>query len=252
VGVLRKREEKVKIWLGAEGAEQAAKSSDIIIVVDVLRASSTIITAIANGALSVIPVLTVKQAIALARATPDSILGGERNGLRIRGFGLGNSPLEYTKRAVQSKNVVFTTTNCTKVLERCKQLASATEVFIGAFLNATAIASSVKRLSTQDDKGVSIVQAGSAGKSALDDLVCAELIKNIIENRVEQQPLTQMNSIISPILRAILSNTRHGKYLISRGFQNDIWYCSQVDRIAMVPWLQKRDGLAPSIIRDPR
>jgi 2-phosphosulfolactate phosphatase len=245
---LRENDEGIKIRVGVKGVEEAADLGDVIVVVDVLRASSTIITAMANGALSIVPALTVKQAKSIARTIPDSILGGERKGLRIPGFGLGNSPIEYTTSAVRNRNIVFTTTNCTRVLERCKQLPSTKEVFIGAFLNATAIAREAKKFSDQGNKGISIVQAGSSGKSSLDDLICAEMIKTMIQARDEQRLTHRMKDMIDLISYVVLSNTKHGKYLASIGFDEDLKYCSQVGIVTVVPRLERNRGTLPRII----
>ncbi|WXG43046.1 MAG: 2-phosphosulfolactate phosphatase [Promethearchaeati archaeon SRVP18_Atabeyarchaeia-1] len=238
---------RTRILVGVEGVEESARTNDIIIVVDVLRASSTIVTALANGALSILPTLTVKQARATARSMPDSILGGERKGLRIPKFELGNSPLEYTTQAVKGRKIVFTTTNCTRVLERCKELPSVTKVYIGAFLNAAAIAKKVRMLLQESERRVTIVQAGTGGRSSLDDLVCAEFIEEIIEASGEVKLTPNLGAIISSISYAVLSNTKHGRYLASIGFESDVKYCSQLSIFDVTPRLQSGGGMAAII-----
>lgn len=91
-----------------------------VLVMDVLRATSTIVTALNNGAKRIIPVETVEEAVALKRRCADSLLGGERGGVRPEGFDFGNSPLEYSKDAVQNKTIVLTTTNGTRALVGCQ------------------------------------------------------------------------------------------------------------------------------------
>jgi 2-phosphosulfolactate phosphatase len=245
---LKKKAERVIIGLGIEGVEEAAKSECLIIVVDVLRASSTIITAIANGALSIIPTLKIQEAGSIAKSIPKSLLGGERKGVRIPGFDLGNSPLEYTSNVVYNRNIVFTTTNCTRVLEKCKQLPLLNEVRIGAFLNVGALVKEAKRYLDEEEGHISIVQAGSHGKASLDDLLCAEIIKTMIQSEGEHRPTADMRRILSSISYLVLSNTKHGKYLSEIGFDNDVRYCSQIDTTDVVPRFEKEGGTISRIV----
>ena len=91
-----------------------ATAGGIAVVIDVLRASTTMITAVANGAARVIPVADVAEARRIAaEAGPTALLGGERGGVRIAGFDLGNSPLEYRRAGVAGRTLVITTTNGT-------------------------------------------------------------------------------------------------------------------------------------------
>ena len=248
---MKEKAERIRIRLGVEGVKEAARSDGLIIVVDVLRASSTIITAIANGALSFLPALRIREARSIAKAIPDSLLGGERKGWRIPGFHLGNSPLEYTSKIVHNKNIVFTTTNCTKVLEECKQLISSPEVYIGAFLNITATVREARRFLDRGKGCISIVQAGSSGKSSLDDLLCAEIMNSMIQTEDEQPSVSSMRKMMSLISYVVLSNTKHGRYLSRIGFQDDLRYCSQIDTVNLVPRLESGMGIKPRIVGGP-
>jgi len=248
VTVLKREENTIKIRLGERGAEEATLDNDIAVVVDVLRASSTIITAMDNGALSIIPVLTVNKAREIARTTTNSILAGERKALRIRGFLLGNSPLEYTREIVRGKNIVLTTTNCTRVLERCNRLQSCAEVLIGAFLNATSVAETAWKLGKEKNRRISIIQAGVGGKPSQDDLTCAELIKAMIEARTERGSTLVLRGETNLFIHAILSNTTHGKYLMKVGFERDLDYCSRLDATKTVPKLRKTNGTIAKIV----
>nr|MDO8099875.1 2-phosphosulfolactate phosphatase [Candidatus Njordarchaeota archaeon] len=245
---MKREQNAIRIRLGERGAEEAALDNDIAVVVDVLRASSTIITAIDNGALSIVPVLTVNQAREIARKTPNSILAGERKALPIRGFLLGNSPLEYTPEIVRGKNIVLTTTNCTRILERFRRLQSCSEVLIGAFLNATSVAGAARKLGKEKNRGVSLIQAGVGGKQSQDDLTCAELIKTMIEARRERRSTLTLRRETNLFIYAILSNTTHGKYLMKLGFERDVDYCSRLDETATVPKLCKADGTIAKIV----
>ena len=114
------------------------------VVFDVLRATSTFVTALHNGAKAIVPVSEISEALAFRRKQPDVLLGGERDGVRIRAaqtggidFDLGNSPREYTPEKVRGRTIVSTTTNGTRALRAC---AGAKTVLAASFLNLTATA----------------------------------------------------------------------------------------------------------------
>jgi 2-phosphosulfolactate phosphatase len=239
--------QNVAIRTGLRGVREAAKDSDMIIVIDVLRASSTIITAIENGALGVFPTLTIDQARELARTVPDSILAGERRGLRIPGFTLGNSPLEYTPRTVQGKNIVLTTTNCTKVLEACKQLSSDVRVVIGALLNAGAMAELSRKLIEQENGNISIIEAGTSGGRSQDDRICSELLLTMIECEAPRRLTPDLQNIVNLLLHSVLVSTKHGKRLIRIGFKKDVSYCSQLSISNVIPELYSHGGRSARI-----
>lgn len=103
------------------------------VVIDLLRATSTMIWAISNGAKGIIPVEDISEARLLKRLDESVLLGGERGGLKIEGFDLDNSPLSYKKEAIFGKTVVMTTTNGTRAL---KKASCAKRIFLGSFINA--------------------------------------------------------------------------------------------------------------------
>ncbi len=114
--------------------EESVLADSVAVVVDVLRATTTMSHALANGARDVWPCLEVDDALAIAAALPSEtrLLGGERGGARIDGFDFGNSPGDYTPERVAGRTVVFTTTNGTRALLHCR---SAARVALGAFVN---------------------------------------------------------------------------------------------------------------------
>jgi 2-phosphosulfolactate phosphatase len=246
---LKTRAGVINILLGERGVEEAALHNDVVVVVDVLRAASTIITALDNGATSIIPTLSIRQAREITRRTPDSVLAGERKAFRIRGFLLGNSPLEYTPEKVRGKNVVLTTTNCTRILERCRKASACSNVLVGAFLNATSVSEAAWRLGRELKSGISIIQAGVGGNPSQDDLTCAEMIKTIIESKVEGRPALTFRGETNLLLYTVLSNTKHGGYLIRMGFGRDVDYCSQLDITTTVPKLCKVDRTMAKIVK---
>src|SRR5262245_33149102 len=129
----------------------------IVAVIDVLRATTTIIHALAAGANGVVPCLEVEDAlhIAAGEVSGRAVLGGERGGLPIPGFDLGNSPREYTRDRVGGTSVIFTTTNGTRALLRCK---AARRVVIGAFANLSALCREL-----DNHAAISLLCAGTNG-----------------------------------------------------------------------------------------
>jgi 2-phosphosulfolactate phosphatase len=144
------------------------------VVFDVLRATSTFVTALHNGAKAVIPVAEISEALALRQKLPGVLLGGERDGVKIRAsqtgggdFDLGNSPREYTPEIVRGKTIVSTTTNGTRALRAC---AGAQTVLAASFLNLTATAQFIRQL---QPKQILLVCAGTRENMADEDVLAA-------------------------------------------------------------------------------
>ncbi|HBG17255.1 MAG TPA: 2-phosphosulfolactate phosphatase [Firmicutes bacterium] len=214
-----------------------------VVVIDVLRASSTIITALANGCVDLLPVAEPGDAAFINRQIGACCLtGGERNGLKIPGFDLGNSPLEYSAEVVAEKRIILCTSNGTKAL---KEAQNAAEILIGAFLNAGRTS-----LYLKDKQEVVLFCAGRNGELGLDDLLCAGLIvENLLAQEVEveltdaaQLGLISYRHLVggkTSELAAILYQAEHTRYLASIGFAADITYCAQVD---FLPYLISYKG----------
>ena len=111
-----------------------------VVVADILRATTTITFAVANGATAITPVLTPEDAFRLAADQPKVLIGGERGGMKVDGFDLGNSPREYTEAVVSDRQIVLTTTNGTRTLQACR---AAERVLVGSFLNLRATVESI-------------------------------------------------------------------------------------------------------------
>jgi len=141
-----------------------------VVLVDLLRASTTIIEALANGARQIRPCLEVDEARRLAETylPAEVLLGGERGGEPIDGFQLGNSPREYTQRAVQGKTIVFTTSNGTRALACCQR---ARTTWIGALVNLSALCGQLEPC-----QEIAILCAGTAGTVSRDDVLLAGAI----------------------------------------------------------------------------
>jgi 2-phosphosulfolactate phosphatase len=161
----------VRIALHPSVLEPAALTGTVAVVIDVLRATTTIVHALAAGATSVVPCSEVDEAFAKREAigADRSVLGGERHGLLIEGFQLDNSPFSYTPETVGGKTVIFTTTNGTRALAASR---SAERVLIGAFVNRNSLVAELKR----DGRPVWLVCAGTDGKVTGEDVLFAGAI----------------------------------------------------------------------------
>jgi 2-phosphosulfolactate phosphatase len=144
------------------------------VVFDVLRATSTFVTALHHGAKAIVPVSEIAEALALRQKQPGLLLGGERDGVRIRAgqtgginFDLGNSPREYTPEKVRGKTIVSTTTNGTRALRAC---TGAQTVLAASFLNLTATAQFIRRLQPAQ---IVLVCAGTRENIATEDVLAA-------------------------------------------------------------------------------
>jgi len=210
----------------------------LVIIIDVLRASSTIVTALTNGCSGFIPILSPDKAKKKAQEFKKErvLLGGEREGTKIEGFNLGNSPREYKKEAVKGKTIVFSTTNGVKTLE---MVESAYRIIIGSFLNLQAVCDYC--INFQGD--ILIICAGKEGKFCLEDTVCAGMMINSLRDvfpgnhqEVDANFTARLlykkfgNNILE-----MLRKSQHGRYLESIGLDEDLKFCSQLDLFHIVP-----------------
>lgn len=230
----------IRVIPTAQQAQDIDFSGKTAIVIDVLRATSVITTALDNGACEVIPVCTVEEGESLF-ATSDAsttLRGGERNALKIEGFDLSNSPLEYKKKVVEGKTVILTTTNGTNAINNIK---GADEVILACFRNAASVASVIG--STRND--VVIVCAGTEGLFSLDDGLCAGMIIELLKQQTEVETddlgllLTHYYNSNKTNLFGALSGCFHLKRLFTLGFYDDIRFCLETNCVTTVPIVQE-------------
>jgi 2-phosphosulfolactate phosphatase len=150
----------------------------IAVVIDILRASTTITHALANGAERIIPCETIEEARTAATRIDGCLLGGERGGEIIKGFDLGNSPTAYSRPAVAGRPVAFTTTNGTRALLRSSE---AKRILVGAFANLDAVV----RLLEEGDEPIHLVCAGTDGFVSTEDTLFAGAVSNSLESSRE-------------------------------------------------------------------
>lgn len=227
----------VDVELVAQNADKASKRGDLVIVIDVVRATTSIITALSNGAKSVIPVQTVKEAMQLRRKHPDYLLAGEREGVKPKGFDLDNSPLSLTKENVEGKSLIMSTTNGTKALVRSK---GSRWVLVGAFVNADAVARKSNEIASKNNVGISFVLAGQENHFALEDFICAGgIIDRLPKGAVEFSDKT-LGALLAynsakHNLQENIRKSKHAQELLKIGFGKDIEFACQIDLYSIVP-----------------
>ena len=221
-----------------------------VIVVDTLRASTTIITALENGARAVVPVSSIPEAFTEAgrRGAGQVLLAGERGGVRIDRFDLGNSPSEFSPRHVHGKTVIMATSNGTGAIRHC---ADARSVAIGSLLNARSVAenhvTSVGAEPSQGQDRAIIVCAGTEGEVSQDDLIGAgsivdQMLALNAELDLDDAGLSALDLYLAhrKDVEGALARTAHGRRLLSLGFREDVTRAAQLHSSTIVPML--RDG----------
>lgn len=231
-------------------SDEAALRDRTVVAIDVLRASTTIITALQNGARGVIPVTTVETAVKVSGNLEKDmvLLGGERGGRMIQGFNLGNSPAEYLPEKVKGKTIVFTSTNGSLVMVNGRY---ARDLIVCGFVNMTAVVDFLRARA----RDLTIACAGRQGTFSLEDAVCAGMVIQGLA-RDEAQNLTLSDGALAAqtLYRAhgksivkLLHSTEHGRYLQEIGFESDLKLCAAVDAIPVLPQL---DGNVIRLKRD--
>lgn len=236
---------KVRVYFSPNSLDEIALRDKTIVVVDVLRASTTITYAMKAGAREVIPVASVDQAMKIVGNlfSTSTILCGERGGKRIEGFKLGNSPSEYTPDAVEGKALILTTTNGAVALTKAKH---ARHCFVGSFVNISAVTEALAELPDIEETGLVIICSGREDDFSLEDSVCAGmLLVKLMESFPALELTDSARTVISDyesygddILGTLLISD-HGKYLVSIGFEEDIRTASEVDSVPIVPVLEQ-------------
>ncbi len=213
-------------------------STRAVVVMDVLRATSVMVHALAEGALEIIPVATVEEAFQRIKAFPSgsTLLGGERGSRKIEGFDLGNSPKEYTADRVRGKRLILTTTNGTKAFHF---VSSGEEVMAGSFFNIGAMAERCLDL----NRDLLLFPSGDKGHFSLEDTLCGGmLIDLIIKGSKTDIALTDASYTAHILYQRFQDNlpdairlSNHGRDLIDLGLEDDLLYCAQTDIIRLVP-----------------
>ncbi|OQB24399.1 MAG: putative 2-phosphosulfolactate phosphatase [Firmicutes bacterium ADurb.Bin182] len=227
---------RVEVHFAYDKIADSIFNGSVVIMVDVLRASTSIITAIKNGAEKIIPAGDPGEAASFAAKLGfrDCLLAGERGGLKLPGFDLGNSPLEYTQEKVKGRTIILSTTNGTNAINKAR---AARFLLIGGLVNRTAAAK------TAIEKGcdVLILCAGTDGQFSADDVLTAGALIDAI-SAVDPHLETNDLGLVSCMVysnwlegKADISLTHHYSRLIKLGFEKDVAFCFSVDSTDVVP-----------------
>ncbi len=205
------------------------------VVFDVLRATSTFVTALHHGAKAIIPVSEIAEAVAIKKKSPAVLLGGERNGVRIStngiNFDLGNSPREYTPEKVRGKTIVSTTTNGTRALRAC---TGAKTILASSFLNLSATA---KFLGKSPPEELLLVCAGTGDGVALEDVLAAGALADLLADELSDATEIARQTFLrsKADLPAAIASSRNGRRLLAiPELRADVSFCSQRDVFNLV------------------
>ena len=225
---------KIDVAFLPEEIKKADLSATVCIVLDIFRATTSIVTAVANGCKAVIPVLTTADAYKVAVPMKSVLFAGERQSIRIEGFDFGNSPFEFSRDKVKDQTIAMTTTNGTIAIKATEQAYC---TLIGSFINAE----SVCRQAGRHQKDILIVCAGTDQLFSLEDAFCAGLLVNLLQNE-EKVMLTDSARGVWEMYKGakysiveVTKHSRNGRRLVEMGCEADIEYCLQASVADIVP-----------------
>jgi 2-phosphosulfolactate phosphatase len=236
------RRVEVHLRPGEDGCHWAREHKAVAVVVDALRASATITCLLQQGAAEVLVVKEVDEAYAYRETHPDTLLVGERGGLKVDGFDFGNSPTELKRADVRGRRVVFTSTTGAQRLVDC---LGASAITVGTTINASAVARQVSAKALAENVPIVIIPAGLATDPSVvadEDWLGATILAarmGLPLHQASEAPFQQYQQLIqSAGLLAGFLQSSHGQKLVHLGFSDDIHVCAQVDLITdIVPTL---------------
>jgi 2-phosphosulfolactate phosphatase len=240
----------VRVVLTAQELGHQPLGGCAVVLLDVLRATTVVATALAHGARWVMPVAGVEEARARARSRPGALLAGERGGDPPPGFALGNSPVQVAR--LRPRELVLTTTNGTLAAERAASLVPPPlVVYAGALVNRGAVARALEEAGAD----VVLACAGQQGHAAAEDLLAAGAIAQALPARWRRDDLayTAQWAFASQAhrLTAALAETPHGQELVRQGYAQDVAFCASLDRLEVLPCLVEGPG-GPAFAPSPR
>lgn len=236
---------RVDVFFGSHEVTAADTANRAVAIIDVLRASTSICMAMANGARAVIPVASSEEVVSRAKSLTRSEvkLAGERKIQPIPGFDMGNSPAEFAREAVEGKTILMGTTNGTAAIVAVQ---GARDVVIASYVNFSAVLSML-RAAVRGGTDVAIVCAGQERRFALEDAACAGLF---VRHITEKHPSAEINDAAQAAmlidkkfgsnLKKLFNTSAHGAALAEAGFGDDLVVCAKVDSLPVVPVYQDR------------
>ena len=231
---------RIKVHLLPKRAQPGELTGQPVVVIDVLRATTTMVQALASGADCIWPYASVEDArIAAAQMEPRPLLCGERYGFKLDGFDLGNSPSEYTVDTVAGRPLVLTTTNGTRALEYCR---SGARVVLAAFTNLSAVCDELREVEV-----CHLVCAGTDGEVTKEDALLAGAIISALnnpelENAGAELALTAWQRIDPSQLAREFESTAGGQNLMKIGMQDDLKLAAEIDQYSLIPIFDSSAG----------
>lgn len=211
-----------------------------VVVIDVLRASTSIAIGLQNGAKEIIPVSSVENAVKISGSLYGDVTlrAGERNAKMIEGFNLGNSPLEYRSDVVNGKSIIFMTTNGSVAIVKGKH---ANNLIVAGYINLSKVVEFLKTLKSN----FTIICAGNDNNFCLEDAVCAGRIINTLETEIEDELLlddegitcTALDKHFGKNILKMFKTSEHGRYLAEIGYAEDLKVCALIDSVNVLPIL---------------
>ncbi len=231
----------IDVVISAQHIKPEKFKDRIVVVIDVLRATSVMVTALNNGCDKIIPVKEIEEAIDIAsKDTNKYLLGGERGGIKIDKFDFSNSPLDYTEDIVKGKSLIMTTTNGTRAIKNSEE---AEKIFIGALINGRVVAEKLAKL----NKDVTFVNAGTDGEFSMDDFITSGYIINclrdIMKNHCTLTDIAKTSEYVyinNPSIISFVKDALHYKRMKDLRYNEDLRYCLSKDLINIVP--EYKDG----------
>jgi len=206
-------------------ADQFRESTAVVI--DVIRATSTIVMALSQGATGVQPVAEVADAFALKARNPDALLAGERGGQPLPGFDLGNSPEDFTRKLIKKRRVILSTTNGTQALAAC---VGARHVIAACLLNLDAVAARLREIGPP----WIVLCAGCNGHFGVDDAIVAGALAEALD---QDHAFVHLYRSVKKDLAAVLLGSEAGRELAKVGLEKDVTFCARISRASVVPTL---------------
>ncbi|WP_346870069.1 2-phosphosulfolactate phosphatase [Clostridium sp. UBA5119] len=231
----------IDVVISAQHIKPEKFKDRIVVVIDVLRATSVMVTALNNGCDKIIPVKEIEEAIDIASKDRNKyLLGGERGGIKIDKFDFSNSPLDYIEDIVKGKSLIMTTTNGTRAIKNSEE---AEKIFIGALINGRVVAEKLAKL----NKDVTFVNAGTDGEFSMDDFIASGYIINclrdIMKNHFTLTDIAKTSEYVyinNPSIISFVKDALHYKRMKDFKYNEDLRYCLSKDLINIVP--EYKDG----------
>jgi 2-phosphosulfolactate phosphatase len=236
---------RLDVFFTPNQVKPADTAGRLVLIVDVLRASTTVATALGNGARTVIPVEGPDEVIVRARefARSEIRLAGEQKMHSIAGFDLGNSPQTFTRKAVEGKTILLTTTNGTRTL---LGVQGARDIVIASYVNFTPVLAMMK-VAASSNTDIAVICAGEEGIFTLEDAACAGRYVRAIPKRPKSVLVNDGASASVLIERKygdniakVFKESTHGQALQAAGFGDDLAAAAEVDSYPVVPIYQDR------------